>query len=291
MNLDRHHELASFLRSRREQISPEEAGIPRGRRRRTPGLRRGEVAMLAGMSLEWYTYLEQGRPIQVSSEVLGSLARVLKLSPDERRHLFTLAHLYDPSETKRPLISVSRAMQNLLDQLETTPAYILDKRMTVVAWNEAFTVVYGDYLGKSERQRNLVWITFASPDFRKLKGEHWEKAALHCLAQFRAGYGQNMEDGWWKEQIIELSMISPEFKEMWNRQEVLYAPDGHKVICHAIEGNMVFEYLSFQAIDSPELQMVLNMPAKSTDTAEKVKRLVRKYRADDRNRLARDRES
>lgn len=285
MNLDRHYELASFLRSRREQISPEEVGIPRGNRRRTPGLRRSEVAMLAGMSLEWYTYLEQGRPIQVSPEVLGSLARVLYLNADERRHLFTLAHLYDPSEMIRPVASVSTAIQNLLDQMDTTPAYILDERMNVVAWNEAFRVVYGDYQDKNESQRNLVWITFVSPDFRRLKGEHWEKAALHCLAQFRAGYGQNMEDVWWKEQIMELSLISNEFKEMWNRQEVLYAPDGHKVIYHPIEGKMVFEYLAFQAIDSPDLQMMLNIPTKETNTDEKIKRLVRKSRSD-RNRDA-----
>ncbi|WFA18244.1 XRE family transcriptional regulator [Paenibacillus mucilaginosus] len=276
LNIDRHHELGSFLRKRRERISPEEIGIPRGSRRRTPGLRRGEVAMLAGMSLEWYTYLEQGRAIQVSSEVLGSLARVLHLSPNERRHLFTLAHLHDPTEVKQPLPAVSPILQSLLDQLETTPAYILDQRMNIVGWNEAFSDVYGDYLYKGERQRNLVWITFASPEFRKLKGEHWEEAAVHCLAQFRAGYGQHVGDAWWQEQITELSMSSPIFKEMWDRQDVLYAPDGHKIIYHPLMGKMSFEYLAFQVMDSPELQMVLHMPAKGTDTAEKLKRLSRK---------------
>jgi PAS domain-containing protein len=276
LNFDRHHELALFLRSRRERISPEEAGIPRGSRRRTPGLRRGEVAMLAGMSLEWYTYLEQGRDIQVSSEVLESLARVLHLDPHERRHVYTLAHRHDPPEARQPLASVSPTLKNFLDQLQATPAYVIDERMNVVAWNEAFSAVYGDYRLKNERERNLVWITFASPDFREMKGEHWEEAALHCLAQFRAGYGRHIEDAWWSEQITELSGVSPEFKEMWNRQEVLYAPEGHKLICHPVAGNMVFEYLAFQAVDSPELQVVLNTPVRGTDTSEKVKRLISK---------------
>lgn len=281
LDFDRHHELAQFLRSRRERITPEDAGIPRGNRRRTPGLRRGEVAMLAGMSLEWYTYLEQGRDIQASSEVLESLARVLQLDNHERRHLYILASRQNPPEATPPLPSIHPNLQNVLDLLKSAPAYIIDERMNVVAWNQAFAAVYGDYQFLSERERNLVWITFTSSYFRQLKGDHWGKAALHCLAQFRAGYGRYIEDSWWSEQITELSKSSPEFTEMWKQQEVLYAPEGHKVIIHPIAGDMIFDYQAFQAVDSPNLQVVINTPVTNTETENKVKMLINKYAAED----------
>lgn len=274
LKFDRHRELAHFLRSRRERLLPENVGIPKGSRRRTPGLRRGEVAMLAGMSLEWYTYLEQGRDIQVSAEVLNSLSRVLKLDNNERRHLYTLAHRQYPSEEKRLQNSIKPSLQNVLDELISSPAYVIDERLNVIAWNKAFCAVYGDYQLMNERERNLVWITFTSSYFREIKGEHWEGSALRCLAQFRAGYGRNIEDTWWSEQILELSNISNEFKVMWQQQEVIYAPEGHKVICHPIAGSLVFEYLAFWAADSPELQIVINTPVSSTETAGKVKMLL-----------------
>ncbi|SFF37998.1 Helix-turn-helix domain-containing protein [Paenibacillus algorifonticola] len=276
LTIDRHQQLAQFLRSRRERILPEQLGIPQGGRRRTPGLRRSEVAMLAGMSVEWYTYLEQGRKIQVSAEVLESLARVLQLDKDERKHMFFLAHRQHPLEERQQAALMVPGLQHFLDQMEAAPSYIIDERMNVVAWNAAFRAAYGDYQLINERERNLVWVTFTSPTFRKLKGEHWEQAAWSCLAQFRAGYGRSTEDLWWSEQIKELSGISEEFNEMWKRQEVLYAPEGHKVIFHPIEGKMVFEYLAFRMDVSPELQIIINTPVKGTETDEKIRRLVAK---------------
>ena len=272
IKFNRHIELAHFLRSRRERISPESVGIPRGNRRRTPGLRRGEVAMLAGMSLEWYTYLEQGRDIQVSSEVLESLVRVLQLDHNERRHLFILAHRQNPPEEKQPLTFINSSYQHFLNQLEYTPAYIIDERMNVLAWNKAFSAVYGDYSEKKERERNLVWVTFTSPYFRQIKGEHWEKTALHCLAQFRAGYAKFLEEDWWAQQISELSENSEEFNKMWKQQEIIYAPEGNKIINHPIAGILMFEYLAFQAVNSPELQVNINTPV-NIETEEKVKML------------------
>ncbi|MFD1774759.1 helix-turn-helix transcriptional regulator [Paenibacillus rhizophilus] len=226
---------------------------------------------MAGISLEWYTYLEQGRDIQVSVQVLESLTRVLRLDANERRHLFLLAYRQYPLEEKRAQSVISPNLQNFLDQLA---ACVIDVRMNVVAWNKAFCIVYGDYDSMTVRERNLVWSTFTSDYLRQIKGEYWEEGALRCLAQFRAGYGRFIEDPWWGEQIRELTQISQEFKEMWQRQEVLYAPEGNKVIYHPVAGELIFKHLSFTVTDSPELQVVINTPLDGTDTADKVKRLL-----------------
>src|SRR5437764_10179694 len=144
LELDRHHELAEFLRSRRARLSPEQVGFPRGLRRRTPGLRRTEVALLAGVSLEWYTRLEQGRDIHVSVQVLESLANVLQLDDNERAHLFLLALRQPPPvETFSPP-TISPTLQQFIDQLGTTPACVVDARLNVVAWNAAHCAVFGD---------------------------------------------------------------------------------------------------------------------------------------------------
>jgi PAS domain-containing protein len=225
-------------------------------------------------SREWYTYLEQGRDIQVSTEVLDSLSRVLQLDKNERSHLYLLATRQYPPEEKRLQASIKPNLQNFLNELILTPAYVTDERLNVIAWNKAFCAVYGDYQLMNERERNLVWITFTSSYFREIKREHREESALRCLAQFRAGYGRYVEDTWWSEQILELSGISQEFKAMWQHQEVTYAPEGHKIIYHPTAGSMVFEYLAFSVADSSELQIVINTPVSGTETAERVKMLL-----------------
>ena len=142
LDLDRHHELADFLRSRRARLSPEEVGLPRGTRRRTPGLRREEVAMLAGVSPEWYTWLEQGRDINVSMQVLDSLARVLQLDANERQHLYLLVlRQLPPVETYSPP-TVSPTIQAFLDTLVTSPACVVDARTNVIGWNAAYDAAF-----------------------------------------------------------------------------------------------------------------------------------------------------
>src|SRR5258707_4324110 len=143
LELDRDHELAEFLRSGRASLSPEQVGLPRGTRRRTPGLRRGEVALLAGVSPEWYTWLEQGRDINVSVQLLESLARVLQLDDNERTYLFLLALRQPPPvETFSPP-TISPSLQLILDQLATTPACVVDARLNAVARNQSHACVFG----------------------------------------------------------------------------------------------------------------------------------------------------
>jgi transcriptional regulator with XRE-family HTH domain len=270
--LDRHHELAAFLRSRRARVSPEQVGLPRGTRRRTPGLRRGEVALLAGVSPEWYTWLEQGRDIHVSVQVLERLARVLQLDVNERAHVFLLALSQPPPvETFSPP-TISPTLQEFLNQLRTIPACVVDARLNVVAQNAAHCAVFGDYATMSERGRNLIWRLF-TPSARQ-RNEEWEELAGVYLAQFRAGYGRFIEDPWWAKQIAELNRISPEFRELWARHDVLNVSEGRKSWHHPLAGELIFDFLFFQTVDSHDLRLLIHTPRSNSGTADKIEQLL-----------------
>jgi transcriptional regulator with XRE-family HTH domain len=271
---DRLLELAQFMRSRRERLTPEHVGLPEGGRRRTPGLRREEVATLAGVSVDWYTRLEQGRDIQVSAQVLDSIARALRLSAADRRHLFQLALRQQPPDSPSPRPTVPRALQSFLDLQEVAPAFVVDPTITVIAWNKAASAVYGDYAAMSELERNSVWRTFTSPYMRELLQDGWEEHARRQLARFRAGYGRFVGDPWWTERIGELTRVSPEFRQWWPQQDVLYSPEGRKLIHHPVVGKLAFENVSFQASESPDLQIKVSTPLPDFETASKIRRLV-----------------
>jgi transcriptional regulator with XRE-family HTH domain len=272
LELDRHHELAEFLRSRRARLSPELVGLPSGTRRRTPGLRRGEVAMLAGVSPEWYTWLEQGRDMNVSVQLLESLARVLRLDANERAHLFLLALRQPPPvETFSPP-TISPTVHQFLNQLGTIPACVVDTRLNVVAWNKAHCVVFGYYATMSERERNLIWRLFTSPS--RQRNEEWEELARVYLAQFRAGYGRFINDPWWANQIAELNRISPEFRELWARHDVLNVSEGRKSMHHPLAGELTFDFLWFQTVDSRDLRLLIHTPRSNSGTADKIERLL-----------------
>ena len=239
-------------------------------RRRTPGLRREEVALLAGVSPEWYTWLEQGRDINVSVQLLESLARVLQLDDNERTYLFLLALRQPPPvETFSPP-TISPTLQLFLDQLGTTPACVVDARLNSVARNQAHCAVFGNYDGQSERDRNIIWRVFTQPG---PKGPHWEEFARLCLAQFRAEYGRFIEDPWWAKQIAELSEVSPEFRELWARPDVLNVLEGRKSVDHPRVGELAFEFLWLQTVNSPDLRLFVYTP-RSKETADKIAQLL-----------------
>jgi len=272
LELERQHELAEFLRSRRARLSPQQVGLPSGTRRRTPGLRRGEVAVLAGVSPEWYTWLEQGRDIHVSEQVLESLARALHLDSNERAHLFLLAHRQlPPVETYSPP-TISATLQQFLDQLGLMPACVVDVRTNVVAWNKAFRVVFGDYDTPSERERNLVWRLFTVPS--KPRTDEWMELLRVYVAQFRAQYGRFINDPWWTQQISELKLISADFAELWERHDVLNATEGRKTMPHPLVGDLAFDFLWLQTVDSPDLRLLIHTLRNNTGTAEKIERLL-----------------
>nr|AYQ74486.1 XRE family transcriptional regulator [Cohnella candidum] len=185
--LDRYEELSRFLRTRRERMTPQEVGLPESGRRRTPGLRRSEVALLADVGLDWYTYLEQGRHINVSAEVLDRIAEVLRLEESERRHLYHLARKQFPLVDTNQLSKVTPELQRFLDSQTLSPSNVMDARMNIIAWNEAYCALNGDLAAMSERERNFVWMTFTSPRFRYVKGDQWELHAQRIVANFHAG--------------------------------------------------------------------------------------------------------
>ncbi|MDR9856111.1 helix-turn-helix transcriptional regulator [Paenibacillus sp. VCA1] len=272
---ERHRELAQFLRTRRARMTPERAGLPAEGRRRTPGLRRSEVALLAGISVDWYTWLEQGRNIQVSSQVLESIAHALQLDADEKKHLFLLALQQYPAASTQAAPEISPALQRFLDLQGTSPAYVTDQRLNIVAWNRIASMLYGGYETMSARERNSVWRTFTSPDVRELLREHWESHARHRLAQFRASYAKYAGDPWWTDMIGELSRTSEEFRAWWPRHDVLNGPEGEKINYHRAVGKLTFEQVSFIMSDEPNLTVTLNVPAADGDTVAKLSKLLK----------------
>ncbi len=272
LELDRHHELAAFLRSRRARVAPEQVGLPRGQRRRTPGLRREEVALLSGVSPEWYTRLEQGRDIHVSVQLLESLARVLQLDADERRHLFLLALRQPPPvETFAPT-PVSSTLQQFLAQLGTIPACVINPRSTIIAWNTAFCCVFGDYARMSERERNSLWRLFTLPV--QYRDEEWKEMIQSILAQFRAEYARFIEDPWWARHITELSRVSPEFRELWASHNLRRMLEGRKSLQHPLVGELSFDFCLLQMAGLEDLRLVLYTPRRNSGTAEKIERLL-----------------
>ncbi len=180
--------LSGFLQSRRARLTPSDCGFDPGRRR-TPGLRREEVAQLAGVSLTWYTWLEQGRDIRVSSQALEGIARALRLDRAEREHLFLLAQGRPPASAETGSRTVSAARQRMLDGLTFSPAYIRTARWDIVGWNRAAALIFADYAAMAPYERNSLRLVFTHPAWRTLMVD-WEQDAKKALATFRAWFGR-----------------------------------------------------------------------------------------------------
>ncbi|MGZ7444832.1 helix-turn-helix transcriptional regulator [Paenibacillus sp. TH7-28] len=276
--LDRYEELSRFLRTRRERITPKQVGLPESGRRRTPGLRRSEVALLADVGLDWYTYLEQGRHINVSAEVLDRIAGVLRLNESERRHLFHLARKQFPLiEIEKPP-EVVPALQRFLDSQNLSPSNVMDARMNIISWNAAYCALNGELAAMSERERNFVWMTFTSPRFRYIKGDQWELHARRIAAKFHAGYARHVDDPWWSEQFEALCQASSEFREFWDTHEVLDAIDAPKALQCPNLGTLNFDLVSFQYLDDSNLTVSIHVPHQD-GTVEKMQRLVSDYQS------------
>jgi hypothetical protein len=205
-------------------------------------------------------------------QLVESLARVLQLDADERTHLFLLAlRQHPPVETFSPP-TISTTLQQFLDSLGTTPSCAVDVRLNVVAWNAAFWVVFCDYDTVSEQERNLIWRLFSSPLAQR--NEEWEEIARVYVAQFRAGYGRFIHDPWWTEQIAELNRSSPEFRELWLRQDVLNVSEGRKTMHHPLVGTLSFDFLWLQTVDARDLRLLIHTPQSNTGTVEKIEQLL-----------------
>ncbi len=264
-------ELANFLKTRRARLRPQQVGLPEGGLRRTPGLRREEVALLAGMSNTWYTWLEQGRPIQVSTDVLNSLARTLQLNTAEHAYLLQFA---SPSRGEPlPSETVSPALVHVLNSLDPLPAYIRGQRWDILAWNRATCAVLGSFCRASGLERNIIWHYFLDPEYRQFYPA-WQDHAQRLLAQLRASAGTRINSPWFQELIEELRTNSSEFRYWWSRHDVLGTPEGRKELCHPQVGTLVFEHTTFVVSSEPALHMVLYTPLSEHDTERKLVQLL-----------------
>lgn len=273
--LQRYIELADFLKTRRARIHPSQVGLSPGLRRRTPGLRREEVAQLAGIGLTWYTWLEQARPIRVSAQVIESLARVLMLDRQERLHLYTLANQPAPNEVPVHEKVVSPLLQHVLDNLAVCPAFIMDARWNVMAWNQAARLVFGYSDDMNIRERNIVWMMFTREDYKQLFTD-WEQHARGMLGRFRSAYDQYVEDPWLLQFVDELKKESKEFAYFWSQHDVQKNDIVYKHLNHAVAGELFFEFSSFEVSDNSGLTLIINTPVANTDTAAKLQFLMEK---------------
>jgi transcriptional regulator with XRE-family HTH domain len=236
----RRRELAGFLRSRRERIAPEQVGLPPASRRRTPGLRREEVATLAGVGVTWYTWLEQGRDINASPQVLDAVARTLLLDPHERDHLFRLADAADNSGQSE-CTALSPTVQLLLDQLGPYPACARNARYDVLAYNEAYDELIGPFGDLPFDERNSLWRMFTNPDCR-VRMLDWEEGTRRMVAEYRAAMAEHLAEPAWKCLVSRLTKASPEFTELWERHEVASPENLTKRYMHAEVGLLKLNY-------------------------------------------------
>jgi transcriptional regulator with XRE-family HTH domain len=269
----RRRQSGAFLRSRRERLTPSDVGLPDGFRRRTPGLRREEVALLAGVGATWYTWLEQGRDVRPSAEVLSALADALRLDAAERRHLYILNDRPSPEPKPTGPERVEQPLLRMLDSLTGQPAYVLGRRWDVLAWNRAAELLFGDY-GKLEGdERNIMHIVFVDKAHRKLLVD-WNEVASTVLAMFRADSARYAGDPDFERLIGSLMRVSAEFRELWSRQDVLRSLSSHKRIKHPVAGRMTFEYTSFEVTGQADMKLVVYTPLDSDRTVEKLDALL-----------------
>ncbi|MCM3749914.1 helix-turn-helix transcriptional regulator [Paenibacillus pasadenensis] len=271
--------LSDFLRSRRMALDPGANGFPTGGRRRTPGLRREEVAQLAGVSPTWYTWLEQGRDIRVSASVQEAVAKALGLNADERKYLAALAGdgAAPPSgigwEDGEAPAQPSLALQLIVDGLDSCPAIISDRRCRIAGWNEAAARVFLDFGMLPPEQRNMITLLFTRPELQRL-AVNWEQFVRGYLAIFRSYYGQYADDDWYVSYIEDMEQRYPRFRELWEESRVSTAPEVILEFRHAKAGKMQFQLTSLQVQGEQDLRCSIYTPAPETATARKMRRLM-----------------
>ncbi|NLP61790.1 helix-turn-helix transcriptional regulator [Paraburkholderia sacchari] len=247
--------LGEFIRAHRERLSPQEVGLPPGPRRRTPGLRREEVAQLCAVSPTWYTWIEQGRPVSASADALARIAVALRLSRAERAYLFELAAQRDPSEPDSA--SAADAPATLLQtvQLVDAPAYVLDRQWTALAWNAHAADLFTGWLDAGH-DRNLLRFTFTQPLGRELIVD-WETRARRLAAEFRADSIRHLNDAPTRALIDSLLAASDEFARFWASQDVFEREGGRREFNHPRHGRIAYDQITLKPAHREDLKLVV----------------------------------
>jgi transcriptional regulator with XRE-family HTH domain len=267
----RRRALAAFLRSRRERITPEEVGLPAGGRRRTPGLRREEVAQLAAVGVTWYTWLEQGRDINVSEQVLDAIAGTLRLDPIERSHLYTLAGAGEPI-VEQQCRAISDPLRLMLRQLEPFPASIQNARTDILAFNRGYDALMSGITRIPPEERNALTLAFTDPIWQKCLVD-WEDAGPRMVSQFRAAMAAHIAEPSWKMLVKRLRARSPQFDALWEQHEISSPENRTKRFLHPVLGMLRLDFTHLWLGPRSELILKSYTPA-DAETAEKLDRLL-----------------
>jgi transcriptional regulator with XRE-family HTH domain len=263
----RRQELGEFLQALRGRCAPAAFGFPEGRRR-TQGLRREEVAQLAGISATWYTWIEQGREVNVSSEALDRLAQALKLSRSERAYLFEMAGRRDPHGVEQEEDTVPGALTVALDST-IIPAYIMGRYWDLLAWNRPAAELFSGWLDQPRKAGdvppNLLRFVFQMPESRQFVVS-WETRARRLVAEFRADCRSRLDDPALQRLVSELSQSSPEFAQFWKQHDVLERQGGERAFHHPARGLIAFQQVTLHPVDQEHLKLVLLAPAQDSAT-------------------------
>lgn len=270
-DLRRRRELANFLRTRRESLSPAQRGLPERSRRRVSGLRREEVAELAGISASWYTWLEQGRDIHISADTVERLANALELAPEEREQLFVLAEL-NPPRVPDVHETVPENVLALIDAFDPMPALVICSRWDVIAWNSGAALVFCDFEQIPLRERNVLWLLLQHEEFRSRFVE--DERMLRCvMGHFRHAFGPRMDQPEWTALVHALERSSERFRILWQEHLVAKSPDWRKEIAHPGLGRLTFDPVTLSVPPDHNLRVLFYQPADSA-TSERVRELV-----------------
>lgn len=253
---DQRREFGAFLSSRRARLQPKDFGLPEGPRR-TPGLRREEVAVLAGVSVSWYTWLEQGRDIQPSADALRRIAKVLKLDRVESAHLFALSALEAPAAETGG--EVSAGLEALVRAIDPIPAYVRNTRLDILAWNDAIADLFVDYGSLQPHERNTLRLLFLYIPYRTQILD-WEQMTRGMISAFRAARAQARDKAPFDSLVEELSGLSPEFRAWWQDTEVKGFEEGRKRMLHPRAGRVDFTYVALTPEGRPDLSLVTYIP-------------------------------
>ena len=263
----RRKELGEFLQVSRSRHAPEEFGFPAGSRRRAQGLRREEVAQLAGISPTWYTWIEQGRAVNVSAEALNRLAQTLRLTRGERAYIFELAERHDPLGAAPEEDAASELLTGLLGDIGI-PAYIMGRTWDMLAWNKAAATLFAGWLDKKakadkthEQPHNLLRFVFLQPSARQFIAD-WETRARRLTAEFRADCRTRLDEPALERLVDDLKKGSPEFSRYWKQHDVLERQGGQRAFNHPRLGRVTYQQVTLRPVDQEHLKLVLLKPEK-----------------------------
>ncbi|WP_314221209.1 helix-turn-helix domain-containing protein [Streptomyces zaehneri] len=277
--LDRRAELSEFLRTRRARLKPQDVGLPDfGRHRRVPGLRREELAQLAGVSVAYYTRLEQGNGRNVSAEVLDSIARALRLSDAEHAHLTHLAKPKHKKKQSAPQQQVRGPLRQLLDTMDSVPAYLIGRRTEILGWNRMAAAVFGDWAELPVAERNWARLVFLRPDYRDLFVD-WEQKAIDIVCALRMDAGCYPDDPRLSALVGQLSVKSEDFRRLWATHDVKEKSHGVKLLRHPLVGELSLNFEGFRLMGDGEQTMVTYHADQGSASAEAL-RLLASWGAD-----------